>query len=42
MNKYGCGLGLTLSRNLAKALDGDITVESELGKGSIFSLIFKT
>ena len=31
MNKMGCGLGLTLSRNLAKALGGDITVVSTKG-----------
>ena len=31
LNKEGVGLGLTVSRNLAKALGGDITVESELG-----------
>ena len=28
LNKTGCGLGLTLSKNLAKALGGDITVSS--------------
>ena len=42
LNKMGCGLGLTLSKNLAKALGGDITVESEIGKGTIFSLILKS
>ena len=42
LNKYGCGLGLTLSKNLAHALGGDIKVESEVGKGSIFSLILKS
>ena len=26
LNKEGCGLGLTISKNLAKALGGDITV----------------
>lgn len=38
LNKEGCGLGLTISRNLAQALGGDISVESELDQGSIFTL----
>lgn len=37
----GCGLGLTLSKNLAQALDGDITVTSEVDVGSTFRLVFK-
>jgi signal transduction histidine kinase/DNA-binding response OmpR family regulator len=37
--KYGgTGLGLTISRHLAELMDGHLKVESELGKGSIFSL----
>jgi signal transduction histidine kinase len=34
----GIGLGLALSRKLARLLGGDITVESELGFGSTFTL----
>ncbi|MFA0964222.1 ATP-binding protein [Roseivirga sp. BDSF3-8] len=37
--KYGgSGLGLTISRNLALAMKGDLTVTSEPGKGSEFCL----
>jgi signal transduction histidine kinase len=34
----GTGLGLALSRKLARMMGGDVTVTSELGNGSVFAV----
>jgi len=35
----GVGLGLAISRDLARAMKGDLTVTSTLGKGALFTLV---
>src|SRR5205085_12040340 len=34
----GTGLGLAICRDIARAMNGDVSLTSELGKGSTFSL----
>lgn len=35
----GTGLGMTIARNIARRMNGDITVESEVGKGTRFTVM---
>jgi signal transduction histidine kinase/CheY-like chemotaxis protein len=37
----GTGLGLSITRNLAKMMDGTISVESVYGQGSVFTAVIK-
>ena len=34
----GAGVGLAISRRIARVMGGDLTVESEVGRGSTFTL----
>lgn len=39
MNPGGNGLGLNISKTIAKKLKGDLTFISELGQGTCFTLV---
>lgn len=40
--QHGAGVGLAISRKMARLLGGDISVESEVGRGSTFTLWLPT
>ncbi len=40
-NSQGTGLGMSITKKLLEKMGGDITVESELGKGSRFTITLK-
>jgi signal transduction histidine kinase len=40
-SQQGVGLGLAISRDLARGMGGDLTVESEEGRGSTFTVLLR-
>ena len=40
LNKNGIGLGLTIAKDICQVFGGDISIQSEVGKGSTFKFHF--
>ena len=40
LNKNGVGLGLNIAKTICHVFDGDITIDSKVGKGSNFKFTF--
>ena len=40
LNKNGIGLGLTIAKDICQVFGGDISIQSEVGKGSTFKFYF--
>jgi len=41
-NKHGVGLGLSICKNLIEYMSGSVRVQSEEGKGTTFTINFRT